>query len=314
MKKSVNLQRFAFGSVLLSAVFSMFSNEALVFAGTNPAGAGLGSNPTGSGRLVGEDEQSKAVNGIVNSGSSYSTDSKGVLEFGAGFLALDSVPDLHFMPTFAGSRNSTLMNNTRGGYVGTDFADGNAYGKLQVSDYRFSGQPYDPATSKPLNGWTLSAQLGYFSPAGGSGAHTDPNYNDSGAAAYGGTAPSTPPTTVGANDWAIFLDNKKAAVDRNTAHSANFRNNVTLSAAPMYQYPKGSDVNYNDTSTLIAGGPQVKIWWTPKSSSTPAAYGGFGRTAAYYDSSTTAALKVGNKATDGNYYAPITWTLMAGSN
>ncbi|BDR57291.1 hypothetical protein [Xylocopilactobacillus apis] len=314
MKESINLRQRVLGVILSSSVFSLFLNTAVVSA--NPAGAGLG-HSDGSGRTLGEDNQNTVVNEIASPGNSASVDgSKGSLQFAPGFLALDSVPDLHFMPSFTGAHQTSLMNNSRGGYTGTSFADGNSYGKLQVSDYRYSGEPYNPATSKPINvGWTLYAQLGYFSPIGGSGisgaVSSDPNYNDSGAASYGGTAPVTAPTTLGNNDWAIFLNNKKA-VERNTSHGSNFRSNVFLSGAPMTDYLNGRDVEYDESSTLIAGGPQVKIWWTPKSL-TNNFYGGFGKTVSYYDYSSTASLKVGNEAQEGQYYAPITWTLMASS-
>jgi hypothetical protein len=319
VKKSIDLRRSALGTVLASAVFSLFLNSTSVSA--NPSGGGLGSNPTGNGRVIGEDSQSVEVNGVISSGNtSASANSTGSIEFAPGFLSLDSVPDLRFAPTFAGAGAVTLIDNTRGGYTGTSFTDGNSYGRLQVSDYRYSGAPFGSTTSKPLQnngGWTLYAKLGFFSPIGGrrinGGVHTNKNYNDSGASSYGGTAPGTAPTSVGPNDWAIYLNNKAAAEDRNVANGSNFRDNVFLSAAPMSDYPYGKDVNYDRTSTLIAGGPQVKIWWTPKSR-TDSLYGGFGKTTSHYDAISTASLKVGNKAENKAYYAPITWTLMAGSN
>lgn len=316
MKKLDGYRQTVVGSLLTSAVFSLFLNSTVIYADTNPAGAGLGRNPGGVGRVIDQNDQNSQVGSSAAPGSPAGGNSKSAIEFGAGFLGLDAVPDLHFFPADSGQRIVGLMNNTRGGYTGTEFVDGNGSGKLQVSDYRFSGTSFDPSTARPLNGWTLSAKLGYFSPIGGTGVSgavsTDPNYNDSGAAAYGGVAPTTPPNSLGVNDWAIFLKNK-AAADRNVAERTSFRSNVHLSAAPMYDYPRGSDVQYDEISTLIAGGPEVKIWWTPKSL-TNSAYGGFGKTLSYYNTESTASLKVGNKAKENYYYAPITWTLMAGSN
>lgn len=304
-------------ALLISASFSLLGNEIEAFAAANPAGAGIGNNPNGNGRVIPNDGQSNSLNEIVTPGNSATANGTGAIELAGGFLALDAVPDLHFAPSFGGSQGGNLLNNSRGGYVGTDYNDGNSHGKLQVSDYRYSGEPYNPATSKPLNGWTLFAKLGYFSPIGGNGVpssiSSDPNYNDSGAAAYGGVAPTSAPTHVGADDWAIYLNNSQAANQRNVANGSNFRSNVFLSAAPMSDYPKKRDVNYETSSTLLAGGPQVKIWWTPQSI-TNAVYGGYGKTVAYYDAASTASLKVGKKANDGYYYAPLTWTLMAGSH
>lgn len=319
VKKSIGLQRSAFGTVLASAVFSLFLNNTSVYA--NPAGKGLGSNSSGNGRVIGEGSQSVDVNGVISSGSTSASDhSTGAIEFAPGFLSLDSVPDLHFTPSFAGASSVTLMDNSRGGYSGTTYADGNSYGKLQVSDYRYSGEPFNSATSRPIQtngGWILYAKLGFFSPIGGpavnGGANPDLNYYDSGAASYGGTAPSSSPTSVGANEWAIYLNNGSAAEARNAANGSIFRDNVFISAAAMTDYPFNKDVNYDNTSTLIAGGPQVKIWWTPKSR-TAGLYGGFGKTTSYYDAISAASLKVGSKAQNKVYYAPITWTLMAGSN
>lgn len=316
MQKKNKLQQMAKAALIFSASFSFFDNVTFTLAATNPAGAGIGNNPSGTGRVISEDGQNNQINGVVTPGSSAPGTGNSAIELASGFLTLDAVPDLNFAPSFSGAQKSNLMNNSRGGYVGTDFADGNSYGKLQVSDYRYSGSPYNVATSKPLNGWTLFAKLGYFSPIGGSGnpnhVSDDPNYNDSGAAAYGGNAPSAAPTRIGPADWAICLNNNKAATDRNNANGVNFRSNVFLSNSSMSSYPQGRDVNYDTTSTLLAGGPQMKIWWTPQNA-TNTGYGGYGKTVAFYDENNVATLKVGNKAEDGAYYAPLTWTLMAGS-
>ncbi|USS90358.1 WxL domain-containing protein [Fructilactobacillus carniphilus] len=79
-----------------------------------------------------------------------------------GFLTLNQVPDLNFMPTSMSNSNQTqgLMNNNTG----------NQQSQISVTDSRGA----DGKDTTAQNGWRLDAQLGQFTKENSSAATTSP--------------------------------------------------------------------------------------------------------------------------------------------
>lgn len=205
-----------------------------------------------------------------------------------GFLSIDAVPDLHFDNSFAGG-DALLKDNDRSSYSGADYMDGKdpsrAEGLLQVSDSRTTTTG---GSSVGMNGWTLTLNLGSFS--------RNPQASDTG------------PVTVPASGWSLRMNQYRAAANTAAKGTTPFRARTGVSGTGGVA-PTGISTatsNYKILSLNATAADATQTIWQAATGT------GVGTTRGYYNTSDSAKLSIPKDASDGSYYAPLTWTLTAG--